>query len=386
MSELNLLSRDTMDPFLAAMLDAKPLRVSRGEYLPLSDQQIGAALGRLLSSQGIAHGRVERLRRMAGGASKEQFAFALVDEANGHSRDLVLRMDPVDGVLETSRRREVEVLSVMRGVVPVPDVVFQDLDGDVLGAPGIVVSLVPGVTKPAEAASGVSGLGTGFNEHWRKILAPPFVDNLARIHSVDPADPRLASFGRPTDDPHDSALWQVNHWARVWRDDAVAGCATVALVEQWLRENLPECPEPVVVHGDYRTGNYLFDPDSGEVTAILDWELAHIGDFHQDLALSLVELFGTQAADGTPLCSSLMTRAELIERYEAASGRTVNARTLAFYHVLSAWSLLIMGGATGLRAAKAKHNHQDILLTWLSMVAHPLADELTRLLSKETFW
>ena len=45
-----------------------------------------------------------------------------------------------------------------------------------------------------------------------------------------------------------------------------------------------------------------------------------------------------------------------------------------------------MGGATGLRAAKAKHNHQDILLTWLSMVAHPLADELTRQLSKETFW
>lgn len=97
----------------------------------------------------------------------------------------------------------------------------------------------------------------------------------------------------------------------------------------------------------------------------------------------MIEIFGQRGEDGVPLCSSLMAEGELIRRYESASGRVVDRRTLTFYHILSAWSLLIMGGATGLRAAAAGHNHRDILLTWLSMVVHPLSDEIIRLLKQE---
>lgn len=380
---LDTRSRDRMDPFISAMLDAKETRVSRGPYQPLSDAEVASALTRLLGARGQSGFSIENISRMSGGASKEQFSFTFVRSAGNERERMVLRMDPVDGVLETSRQREVDVLALMEGRIPVPQILFADITGEHLGAPGIVVSFVNGVTKPVDASSGVSGLGTGFSEQWRERLAPQFIDNLVKIHATPLSDTLLSSYGVPREDPRDAALWQVNHWSRVWRTDAVSACPLVAVVEQWLRDNLPSCSDPVLVHGDYRTGNYLFDPDGGEVTAVLDWELAHVGDFHQDLALSLVELFGTQDADGRRLCSSLMTRDELISRYETASGRTVDPDTLRFYHILSAWSLLIMGGATGLRAATAQHNHQDILLTWLSMVAHPLIDELTRIMTEE---
>jgi len=57
----------------------------------------------------------------------------------------------------------------------------------------------------------------------------------------------------------------------------------MTLAEQWMRDRLPETDDLVLLHGDYRVGNFLFDAESGQFNAVLDWELAHIGDFHEDL-------------------------------------------------------------------------------------------------------
>ncbi|MFD2136830.1 phosphotransferase [Novosphingobium resinovorum] len=155
-----------------------------------------------------------------------------------------------------------------------------------------------------------------------------------------------------------------------------------AVVESWLRSNLPAARELVLVHGDFRTGNYLFDGDSGEITAILDWELAHVGDYHEDLAWSLVEIFGARDEQGRYLCSNLMTVEDFIGGYERETGRIVDRDTLRFYRILLSWSVVAMA-SSGLTAAANRHNHQDILLTWLSMVTHPLLDEITRLMLEE---
>src|SRR3546814_12735670 len=66
----------------------------------------------------------------------------------------------------------------------------------------------------------------------------------------------------------------------LFRSDIDEGEArpVIALASQWLADTMPDASELVVLHGDYRTGNYLFDEDSGEITALLDWELARIGD------------------------------------------------------------------------------------------------------------
>src|SRR3546814_8289775 len=75
----------------------------------------------------------------------------------------------------------------------------------------------------------------------------------------------------------------LNYWRELWDIDEGEARPVIALASQWLADTMPDASELVVLHGDYRTGNYLFDEDSGEITALLDWELARIGDFHEDL-------------------------------------------------------------------------------------------------------
>lgn len=374
---------EDLDPNLDAMLDRKHAKLAKGEYHIISTEQVIEALKKLLSAHNITDAHVENVQRLAGGASKEQFLFTLVRPGEFKEK-LVLRMDPTNSVLETSRVQEFEILEAMHGVVPVPEVRFLDKDGRWLGLPGMVTTFVSGTTKPTQGGAGVSGLGTGFTQAWREQLTPQFIDILARIHRFDFRSAILPHFGIPDDNPEQAALWRVNLWSRVWRESTTEPCPIFAVTESWLRSNLPKCEELVLVHGDFRTGNYLFDEDSKKITAILDWELAHIGDFHEDIAWSLVEIFGGRSEDDIYLCSNLMSVDDYVANYEAATGRTVNRKTLLFYRILLAWSVLAMAMGTGIAAAKAKHNHQDILLTWLSGVSHPLIDEISRLLIEES--
>ena len=365
------------------MLDRRKIKLATGDYQPLSPADIAGRLTRLLHANGLPDAEVRDLKRLAGGASKEQFLFTLAGGNRGADERLVLRMDPTDGVLETSREREHELLLAMQGVVPVPEPRFLDVDGTWLGAPGMVTTFVSGTAKPTQGGAGVSGLGTGFSPEWRRRLAPQFMANLQAIHAFDFRKANLAHFAIPDADPYQAARYRVNLWARVWRESPYCANPVFAVVESWLRDNLPVADDLVLLHGDFRTGNYLFDEDSGKITAILDWELAHIGDYHEDLAWSLVEIFGARDEEGRYLCSNLMLLEEFIGSYERATGRVVDRKTLHWYRVLLSWSVVAMTNS-GLNAAAHHHNHQDILLTWLSLVTPPLLDELTRLLLEDT--
>jgi len=369
------------DPYLARTLDERRERVARGEYFPLQTDQLTDRLERLFAANGRPGAKACNVRRLSGGASKEQFLFELVD-AGMDPELMVLRVDPIEGVLETSREREFESLAAMQGVVPLPKPLFIDNDGSFLGAPGMITSFERGVTKPSAAGAGVSGLGTGFTREWRQRLGPQFMDALVAIHAFDFRAAPLRHFGIPDADPYQAARQRVNFWSRLWREGCQQPNPVFPVVEAWLRDNLPACNELVFVHGDFRTGNYLFDEDSGRITAILDWEIAHIGDYHEDLAWSFVEIFGARDEEGRYLCSNLMPEDEFIVSYEARTGRVVNRDTLRFYRVLLAWSVVVMA-SMGLGAAAAHHNHQDVLLTWLSLVNPPLIDEITRLLIEE---
>jgi aminoglycoside phosphotransferase (APT) family kinase protein len=361
----------TIEPRIFAILEEKKARRLTGPYIPRSIAQVTASLESLYGP-----GSISGLRRMAGGASKEQFVFD-----HGGER-LVLRMDPLEGLIETCRRREDQVLRAMHGVVPVPEVRHADIDGATFGLPALVTTFVPGVAKPPQAAASVSGLRTDFDAHWIALLAPAFIDNLVRIHGFDYRAAALPDFEMPGGDPREMALRQVNWWAKVWADDVVDAFPIMALAECWLRENLPACTDPVLVHGDYRTGNYLFDPAGGEVTAILDWELAHVGDFHEDLAWNLQPIFANRGADGETMISGLFRRDEFLSAYENASGRTVDPAALFFYDVLAAWKCAVIDLSSCLTAARDGNNHQDALLSWLATSAHVVLSHLTALLEK----
>ena len=371
-----------VEPRIAEILDLKLARQQDGPYLPLNADGVVARLTALATASGVPDPRFSSVRRMAGGASKEQFSCILDADGQGSER-LVLRMDPLEGVVETCRFREAEVFAALAGLVPTPTTRFLDGHGTHLGRPGIVTGFVDGVTKPPDTATVVSGVGTSFTSEWREKINSQYIGNLAHLHSFDWRSADLPHFQAPDAHPARAALWQINWWARAWRDDVLDPYAIITLAEHWMRERLPETDDLVLLHGDYRAGNFMFDGETGEFGAVLDWELAHIGDFHEDLGWVTMRLLMSIDADGNELVCGLMTREELIERYEAATGRTVNRRTLAFYEALANYKCAVMNLASGPSAAVRGHNHQDVLLSWIGPVGHTNIADMTRIIAEE---
>jgi aminoglycoside phosphotransferase (APT) family kinase protein len=372
--------RSMFEPRISQLLDLRLDRRSKGPYQVLATENLQERLIQWLRESSMT---VSQLKRMPGGASKEQFTF-MCENTSGSVEKLVLRVDPLESIVETCRYREAEVLNALTGRLPLARTRMVDGDGSKLGQPALVTSFVSGVTKPpTDGKTLVSGVGTTFSREWRERLAPQFVGNLAKIHDFDWRSATLPHFSPPTAFPTQAALWQVNWWSRVWREDLVSPYPLLTLAESWMRRNLPICEDPVLLHGDYRTGNFMFDPVSGDMTAVLDWELAHIGDFHEDLAWMMQRLFAGASDEGTLFVCNLITRDELIRQYEAATGRTVNPRTLAFYEVLSAYKCAAMNLGTGAGIAQRGNNHQDLVLSWLSSVGHVFSSEIARMISKE---
>ncbi len=373
--------RDDIEARIVHVLARKMGRRASGAYSARTEAQVTAQLEALFAHEGLRGVGISELARMTGGASKEQFAFTLCHDGAAQPERLVLRMDPWMGIVETCRGREAQLLQAFAGVVPVPPLRFVDADGDYLGQPALITQMVAGNTAPTDVvAKAVTGVGIRF-EHWIPKLAPQFVANLACIHAFDWRPAALSYFDAPAPGTRQAALRQVNWWARVWQQDCVEADPLVTMVERWLRENAPVCAQPVVVHGDYRIGNFMFVEPSGEFSAVLDWELAHIGDFHEDLAWSVQRLFGTPRADGELLISGLMPRNEFFARYSQATGIEIDLDTIRYYEILNAWKCIIINNGSGCRAALESQSHQDLVLTWMafgSAVFMAQLDELLR--------
>jgi len=372
--------RDDMEPRVREILDRTVRQRSRGPYSAKTAAEVVAMLRRLFASQGLNEVEITDVERMAGGASKEQFAFTLKHAAAGSGERLVLRMDPPEAICQTCRGREAQLHVAMRKVLPVASVRCVDADGDILGQPGVVLEFVRGVTTPTDVKGhGVSGMGSRFDA-WAAKLAPQFIDALVRIHSFDWRDADLSYFGVPRPGTRQAALWQINAWSKLWWDGIVQPVPVVTLAERWLRENAPVCDRPVVVHCDLRMGNFMFEQPSGKFTAVLDWELAHIGDFHEDIAWAVQKLFGAWNDEGVFLVSGLLPRDEFIRQYEQRSGNRVDPEQLRYYEILNAYKCTVMDLAQAIRAAMGSKNHQDLVLTWLASAGAVFLQQIVKLI------
>ncbi len=367
------------EPHLAALLQARKLRRAEPPYEPQADQAIEGLLGSYYAAK-LPGAKVSDVARLGGGASKEQFSFTL-NSADGSAQRYVLRMDPMEGITETSRQREYEILMAMQGVIPVPRPDWLDADGAHFGRPAVIMELVPGSPKPSNMTLSVTGLGTVLGDPLRGQIRPQYLDMLAKIHNFDWASADLPSYAAPDADPKQATRWLINFWKELLEQDAIAREPVIRLATQWLEENVPDCEKLCFVHGDFRTGNYLFDEATGKVTAMLDWEMSYIGDFHSDLAWLLQPVFGTRI-DGVFRVSDIFEGEEdFIAAYEAASGNSVNRETLHYFKVFNDWKSYILVSALGMRAAREQHNHQDVLLTFLAATGPMFVADLAKLLS-----
>ncbi|MGE4426797.1 MAG: phosphotransferase family protein [Solirubrobacteraceae bacterium] len=322
------------------------------------------------------------LRRLPGGASKEQFSFTLEWVRDGETRTdpMVLRMNPPASVVETHRVREFQLLQAFDGRVPVPHAYWATQDREELGEPAMVCGFARGVAAPTKGERKASGLGTAYGPDVRPRLAEQFVAHLATIHTLDPAAVCLDAFEVPAVGTTESVERRLAFWDRTWEQDAFEPHPTVMLAREWLWANRPVTDHVSIVHGDYRNGNFLFDEDTGEMTAILDWELGHLGDRHFDLAYVLLENWGNQDDDGRFLHCGLLERDEFIAEYERLSGLSVDPERLRYYTVLNAYWLLTACFATGVRIAEDRMTHLDVMMNFMSGLGASLVPGVNRLI------
>ena len=203
------------------------------------------------------------------------------------------------------------------GVIGVPFYVMRFLDGHV-----VTTSLPPGLEEP-EA---------------RRRLGEELVDALVEIHAADVGDPALAAFARSG-----SYLErQVRRFSQLWEINATREIPAVVEVGRRLAAELPEPMPDTVVHGDYRLGNLMVERERPErVQAVLDWEMGAIGDLRADLGY-LLATYTEPGGERSPLGVSPVTaldgfptKAELVERYTARSGRDVGP--LGWFEALALW-------------------------------------------------
>lgn len=356
-------------------------------YAPVGLPQMLECLRRFLSQRLDQPFSVHAARWMTGGSSKLQMAFELdwhgPDGRAGQQRTpMVLRMSPAESIVETSRRREFQIIRALAGRIAVPRCYWEDEMAEVFPHPALIFGFVDGVAKPAsDTSQQVTGLGINYGVALRPAVTQAFMRDLACFHTADVHAVALDAFEIPRIGSDDGIRKQLNMWQRIWDEDRGEAEPLMQLASDWLDEHAPPLDHISVVHGDCRSGNFLISPDDGRITAWLDWELAVLGDRHQDLTWATSLAYSHMAEDGrTLLVNGMLPLAEFYAAYERASGLSVDPRRVSYYRVYNAWVAAIVCCGTAYRVARGGKSHQDVVLTWLNGIGGMLMEQLRQTL------
>jgi aminoglycoside phosphotransferase (APT) family kinase protein len=264
---------------------------------------------------------------IAGGKSN------LTYEVTDGSGVWIVRRPPLGHVLATAHdmSREYRVMTALRTTaVPVPETFALCEDLDVCGAPFYVMAKVLGT--PYRRAAELEPLGPARVQ----AISGRMVDTLATLHAVDPASVGLADFGRA----EGFLARQVARWKTQLDASHTRDLPAADQLHARLAASVPPESAPGIVHGDYRLDNVLVD-GRDQLVAVLDWEMATLGDPLTDLALLLLyqrlgATLGSLVSDVAE-APGFLTEAEILERYDAGSGRDLSR--FGFYLGLAAFKL-----------------------------------------------
>lgn len=301
---------------------------------------------------------VEGLRRLSGGASRELWSFRATT-ADGVGHDLVLRRDPPGSTTPVDESRLLAAAAA--GGVPVPAVRFVLEPADDLGR-GFVMDGVEG------EALGRRIVRDDAYADARRVLPGQCGEALARIHAIDVADSGLAT---RAGDEH-PAVRQLDDLHRLV-DDLGAVRPVLELAFRWLGEDPPPSDRQVVVHGDFRVGNLIVGPEG--LRAVLDWELAHVGDPAEDIGWLCVRSwrFGGESRVG-----GIGGLDDLLSGYRAAGGAPIDPEQVRYWEVFGnlRWAVICLMqtfthlhgvrrsvelAAIGRRVAEVEHDLMELL-------------------------
>jgi aminoglycoside phosphotransferase (APT) family kinase protein len=319
-----------------AALEDAAAPVRRGEELPLGP--LAEYLRQRLPEAGVAVDPAAPLviEQFPSGWSNLTYLLRLGDV------ELVLRRPPFGNVVATAHdmAREHRVLSRLSAVWPLAPRphLFAD-ERSVLGVPFYVMErrrglilrsgLPPGLDLPPERA---------------RALSTALADGLASLHAIDPGAAGLAELGRA----EGYAERQVLGWSERYRRSATDDHPPLLAVMEWLAEHIPPDTGPALVHNDYKYDNLVLDPaDPTRILAVLDWEMATLGDPLMDLGTTLG--YWVEADDPEPLRAfalgptalpGSLTRAELAQRYAERTGADLS--NLLVYYVYGLFKIAVI--------------------------------------------
>ena len=266
---------------------------------------------------------VEKLARISGGASRETYRFD-AKLASGR-RPLILRRDPPGSLIETDRRSEFLALKSFHGRgVSAPEPLVLELEGAELERPFFIMARVDG------GATGSPFQPDPYAPHAAQ-LGEDFFAILGRIAA---ADAETLPIAEACEAPALDACWrrELDYWSGVIEADELHPQPIVrAAIRRLYRNPPPPAHKLSVVHGDYRSGNFLHD-GQGRVLAILDWEMAHLGDPLEDLGWAMDPLWRHNETDRV---AGMLPRAEAIAIWEGASGLKVDPAAFAWWELFA---------------------------------------------------
>jgi aminoglycoside phosphotransferase (APT) family kinase protein len=267
-------------------------------------------------------------RLIAGGRSN------LTYEVGDGTRSWVVRRPPLGHVLATAHdmEREYRVITALRDTaVPVPLTYALCADPDVVGAPFYVMSDVDGVVYRTDDQLAAVGPARA------RIIAERLISTLAQLHAVVPAEVGLADFGHP----QGFLARQVRRWKKQLDASRSRPLAGIDELHALLAADPPDGSPPAIVHGDYRLDNVLVGADD-KIAAVVDWEMATLGDPLTDVGLLIVYQRMDRLGEG-PMASDAPgypSVPEVLDLYAAASGRDLS--DLGFYIALASFKAAVI--------------------------------------------
>lgn len=292
---------------------------------------------------------VDELARIYGGSSQETFRLRAGWNEGGETseRRLILRRDAPAGLVVAERDLEFNVYQALAGRgIPIPRVYFLELDSVWLDRPFFIMDLCPG--KPGNPFSP----DDPYDGHGETI-AREFWSILGRLAAIDH---RAAGLDGLRNGAARSGFWslELDRWEAILDGQEAVIEPSIRGAMRWLRRNPPPEPaKPAIVHGDYRSGNFLFTPD-GRISAILDWEMCHIGDPMEDI------VWGTDPF--WPITRHLPLE-EGLACWEAASGMALDRATLDWWRLFAAVKASVIWNTAEASFISGKNRDMTIALS-----------------------
>ena len=306
----------------------------------IDEAALARRIGNYLEGQAGHAVQVGAVRRFPVGFSWLTYAVPVRGlDAVAQARELILRLGPDYGLFApySAGPQVLAMRSLAGSAVPVPRAYWHSDDASILGAPFLFCEKIAGAAVVPWVSAGESGLQEGY----RQALATQFTDMLAALHCAPWKGRPIAAMEAGVT-PLNAARLNVEYWETQIARWAMRPYPLADWGIRWLKAHAPVAPRVAIVHGDYRTGNFL--EIDGHITAILDWELVHLGDPHEDLGWAGLPMY----MGGSKLICRLAEPDWFYARYGEKAGFEVSMASVRYYQVLA----LLKLAATHMAAAR----------------------------------